>query len=114
MKNFTTMQTACFSGMLVGNALGQLGGGGAGLVMGARYNPDIIDPKTGEKRKLNNIERAAAVLGGGAVGQIGGGWAGTAGGAAIDGARYLASGKPVFATTVETTTDTVPRIFSRR
>jgi hypothetical protein len=69
------------AGAALGGALGQLGGGAVGMYKGATYNPDIVDPETGEKRKLGLAARAGLVLGGSSLGSLGGRLLGTGTGA---------------------------------
>lgn len=72
----------------LGIDLGDLTGSAAGAIAGAKYNPDIIDSKTGDKRKLNEVERIAMILGGGATGslagKVGGALVGDVGGRALN------------------------------
>lgn len=73
MANFGLTNDITF---LNGTDIGGLLGGTYGLYKGATYNPDIIDPETGEKTKLNPLSRASLVLGGSSLGSMSGGLAG--------------------------------------
>lgn len=75
-------------GGILGSGLGSLGG----AVAGATYNPDILDPETGERRKLGLLPRASLILGGMGLGQTAGAITGGAAGGVLGGTTGLLAG----------------------
>jgi hypothetical protein len=71
-NNRNSESFSAIGGAIRGTNLGNIAGSLAGGVVGAGFNPDIIDEQTGEKRKLGLLGRATSVLGGAAIGGFGG------------------------------------------
>ena len=67
-----------FKAGAIGSAglIGYVGGGLGGAAIGSMWNPDEIDPETGEQVRLNPAQRTGAILGGSFIGSKVGGLGG--------------------------------------
>jgi hypothetical protein len=80
-KEYANFVSNAMLGAVAGSGPGSALGSVGGLLAGATYNPDIIDPETGEKRKIGLLGRTGLVVGGYLGGAAAGSALGAAGGA---------------------------------